>query len=105
MSEISLRVTQRVLDYAQGANARARQIAFAGASADIAPKLATITGSQPLSILLGGLITLVAADNSAIWRTHNREAAADFDALYDLLARYPSTPMRFVCEILDTRPS
>lgn len=101
MGEISLTVTKRILAHAQDENAHARQIAYAQATLDIAPRLAPITKTNPLTLRLGGLITLTLADSSSIWRAHNEQFAADFDALYEFLARYPSKRMRFLCEVLD----
>jgi hypothetical protein len=51
--------------------------------------------------MLGGRLTLVVADRGAIWRVHNEEHVSDFDVLFEFLAKYPSQPMRFVCEIVD----
>jgi hypothetical protein len=48
---------------------------------------------------LGGRVSLVVGDRGAIWRAHNEQYAGDFEALFALLARYPSQPMRFLCEL------
>lgn len=100
MSEISLAVTKGILEYAQGESAHARQIAYSNPSEDIAAQLAAITRTNRVTLRIGGLIVLVVADSSSIWRAHNREASDDFDFLFDFLAHYPSRKMRFVCELL-----
>jgi hypothetical protein len=100
VAEITLRVTKRELAHATGLRQKERQIAYSGASPDIAPKLAEITAKHPVTLRLGGLITLDVADRNAIWRVHNEKHAADFDALFKFLAQYPSKPMRFLCEIV-----
>jgi hypothetical protein len=100
MSEISLAVTKGILEYAQGQNAHARQVAYSNSSEDIAARLATITGTNRVTLRIGGLITLVVADSSSTWRAHNKDAAKDFDILFEFLAHYPSRKMRFVCEVV-----
>ncbi|MBA3560717.1 MAG: hypothetical protein H0W30_19230 [Gemmatimonadaceae bacterium] len=99
MAEITLAVTKRVLDYAKGDREKERQIAYSSPSADIAARLGSVTRQDHLSLRLGGRITLIVGDRGAIWRAHNAQYAEDFDALYTFLARYPSQPMRFLCEI------
>ena len=100
MAEISLAVTKPVLEYATGAREKERQIAYSSPSADVAAQLGSVTARDPVSIRLGGRITLVVADRGAIWRAHNAQHAEDFDALFTILARYPSQPMRFLCDIV-----
>jgi hypothetical protein len=100
MPEISLSVTKGVLNYATGPREKERQIAYSMASADIAPRLAAVTTKERILLRLGGLITLSVADRGAIWRAHNEQYVDDFDALFAFLARYPSRPMRFLCELL-----
>lgn len=99
MAEISLAVTKRVLEYTKTAGEKERQIAYTSASADIAPRLAEVTTQKHVKLRLGGRITLVVGDRGAIWRAHNDTYATDFDALFNFLARHPSLPMRFLCEI------
>jgi hypothetical protein len=100
VAEISLAVTKGVLEYARGAREKERQIAYSSASADIAARLATVTTRERVLLRIGGRISLVVADRGAIWLAHNAQYADDFDALFTLLARYPSQPMRFLCEVL-----
>jgi len=100
MAEISLAVTKGVLSYASGAREKERQIAYTSATPEIAPMLAAVTTRDRLLLRLGGRITLVVADRGAIWRAHNAQYAEDFDALFTFLARHPSEPMRFLCEIV-----
>jgi hypothetical protein len=101
VAEISLAVTKGVLAYATGPREKERQIAYTQATPNIASRLAEVTTNHRLKLRLGGRLTLVVADRGAIWRAHNNEHAADFDALFALLARYPSQPMRFLCEIVE----
>jgi hypothetical protein len=100
MAEISLAVTKGVLAYATGPREKERQIAYTDATPDIAPRLAEVTTKRRLTLRVGGRLSLVVADRGAIWRAHNDAHAADFDALFALLARYPSQSMRFICEIV-----
>ncbi len=99
MAEISLAVTKAVLEYTKAPREKERQIAYTAASADIAARLAEVTTKRHVKLRLGGRITLVVGDRGAIWRAHNEQHASDFDALFTFLARYPSQPMRFLCEI------
>lgn len=99
MSEISLAVTKPVLTYAK--DQRERQIAYTSATPDIAPILAEVGKRHRVNLRLGDWITLVVADRGAIWRAHNAEHAADFDALFAFLAHHPSKPMRFLCELAE----
>ncbi len=101
MSEISLAVTKGVLAYATVGREKERQIAYTQATPDIAPRLSTVTTNHRLTLKFGGRLTLIVADRGAIWRAHNDQHAADFDALFSLLALYPSQPMRFLCEIVE----
>ena len=101
MAEISLAVTKGVLEYAKPPRERERQIAYTAATPDIAPRLAKVSAKERVKLRLGDRITLVVADRGAIWRAHNDEYAADFEALFAFLARHPSQPMRFLCEIAE----
>ena len=100
MPEISLKVTKDVLAYARGAHDKERQIAYTEATPDIAPRRAEVTTKHRLRLRLGDRITLVVADRGAIWRAHNEQYLNDFDALFEFLAKYPSQPMRFICEVV-----
>jgi hypothetical protein len=100
VAEISLAVTKGVLEYAKPPREKERQIAYTLATADIATRLAEVTTHQRVKLRIGGRITLVVADRGAIWRAHNEQHADDFDALFAFLAKYPSQPMRFLCEII-----
>jgi hypothetical protein len=81
-------------------NAHGRQIAYSNPSEDIVAQLAAVTRSNRVTLRFGGIITLVLADSSSIWRVHNEQFTEDFDILFDFLAHYPSRRMRFVCEVL-----
>ncbi len=101
MAEISLAVTKAVLEYTKASREKERQIAYTSPTADIAPRLSEVSAKQRVKLRLGGRLTLVVADRGAIWRAHNEEHAADFNALFTFLARYPSQSMRFLCEITE----
>lgn len=101
MSEISLAVTKAVLEYTKSPREAERQLAYSSASADIAARLGAVTKKHHVKLVLGGRITLIVGDRGAIWRAHNEQYVTDFDALFSLLARYPSRPMRFLCELAD----
>lgn len=100
MAEISLAVTKRVLDYTSTEREKERQIAYTSPTADIATRLAEVTTQHHVKLRVGGRITLVVGDRGAIWRAHNDAYATDFDALFSFLAKYPSLPIRFLCEII-----
>lgn len=100
MGDISLSVTKKVLEYAKPPREKERQIAYTSASADIATHLAEVTRDRPVTVRLAGRIMLVVADRGAIWRAHNEQYNEDSDALFTFLARYPSQPLRFVCEVV-----
>lgn len=101
MPEISLAVTKRVLAHTKDQREKERQIAYTSPTSDISPRLAEVGTKHRLKLRLGDLLTLVVADRGAIWRAHNDEYAGDFDSLFNLLARYPSKSMRFLCEITE----
>jgi len=101
VAEISLAVTKGVLAYATPPREKERQIAYTLATPDIAARLGKVTTNHRLKVRLGGRLTLVVADRGAIWRAHNEQYADDFDALFTFLAKYPSQPMRFLCDIID----
>lgn len=102
MAEISLAVTKAVLEYTKASGEKERQIAYTSATVDVATHLARASTKQRVKLRLGGRITLVVADRGAIWRAHNDEYADDFNALFAFLARHPSEPMRFLCEIAES---
>jgi hypothetical protein len=100
VAEISLYVTPGVTDRMSTAPAHQHQIAYNEPSQDIAPRLREVNGQQRASVRLGGLVVLEVGDTGAIWRTHNERHADDFEALFQLLARYPGRSMRFLCELV-----
>jgi hypothetical protein len=100
MPEISLYVTRGVVEHSTVTAADQRQIAYREASADIAERLRAANRDHRVVLQLGDLVLLTVGDTSAIWRSHNKERAADFDALFEMLARYPDRPMRFLCELV-----
>ena len=101
MAEISLTVTKGVLAHAGAGRESQRQIAYTQASSDVDAALRGASASSRVRIRLGGLVILTVGDTGAIWRAHNADAAVAFDALFTLLAEYPSQPMRFVCDIAE----
>jgi hypothetical protein len=101
VAEILLTVTSGVLAHAGAGRESQRQIAYTQPSSEVAVALRAATASSRVRVRLGGLVILAVGDTGAIWRAHNADAAAAFDALFTLLAEYPSQPMRFVCEIAE----
>jgi hypothetical protein len=101
VAEISLAVTKAVLDHTRAPRERERQIAYKDASAEISGRLGEVTKQKHEKVRLAGRITLVVGDRGAIWRAHNEQYAKDFDALFTLLAQYPSQYLRFLCEITE----
>ena len=55
------------------------------------------TAREPVTLRLGGRVSVTVGDSGAIWRVH-QHARADFDSLFEILARQPDTDMEFVCE-------
>jgi len=101
VAEISLTVTSGVLAHAGAGRESLRQIAYTQPTSDVAAALRAAPASSRVRIRLGGPVILTVGDTGAIWRAHNADAAAAFDALFALLAQYPSQPMRFVCELAE----
>ena len=99
MGQITLVVTSAELNYYNAGHAAEAQIALRSPSADIAPAIRDLTSKNRANLILGGCVTLVAADPGAIWRAHNEENVEDFDTLFDLLARRPDREMRFLCDL------
>ncbi len=98
MSEISLVVTKGVSERCHLVNQR--QIAYRDPSDDIRSDLEKADGANRLTLTLGGFVRLQVGDTGAIWRSHNPNREAIFDALFDLLNQRPDIPMRFVCELV-----
>jgi hypothetical protein len=99
VSEVSLYVTPDALAHIASAPANQLQIAYRDGSVDIARPLRAASAANKLTLKLGGFVTLVVGDTGAIWRSHNKEYADDFDALFKLLAHHPGQPMRFLCTL------
>lgn len=99
MSEISLRVTRSVLNHLGDGRKEQRQIALTSSSQDIAEEIGSISAKNRRLLVIGSCIPLVLADRSALWRAHNTDRVADFDAFFELLARRPGQEMRVLCEL------
>lgn len=98
MGEISLVVTQAVLNHISDDKDNQSQIAIREPSPEIKSIIAKLTRLTPRILILGGLIKLRAGDTGAIWKAHNTEFIDDFEDLFDLLSRRPGSEMRFLCE-------
>jgi hypothetical protein len=101
LPELSLTVTSGILAQSLSATDTRRQIAINAPSPDLAAKLSTASATKPITLRIGGLLTLVVGDTHSIWRAHNVHRPADFDRLYEFLANYPSARMRFLCDVLE----
>ena len=101
MPDITLAVTQPVLNQVAEGNAFLRQIAIQARSEDINAMLNTASRENRLDLILGNCVRLVVGDNSSIWRSQNNGATeADFDSIYELLSRRPDQGMMFLCEVV-----
>ena len=98
MSEISLIVTRAVS--VRSDLLSQRQIAYREPSDDIGRELEKADRDHRLTLSLGGFLQLHVGDTGAIWRSHNADCEAAFDALFDLLSLRPDMPMRFACELV-----
>ncbi len=100
MARISLTVTQRVLEVIQGGQEGQRQIAMRNPSADIGAVIRGANAQEPVALRLGSRISLTVGDSGAIWRVHQLDRdRADFDSLFEILARRPGAEMEFICEL------
>lgn len=99
MAEISLVVTQAVLDHVSGGNESQSQIALRSPSQEIKSIVSQLNAQNRKTLVLGGRIKLVVGDTGAIWLAHNLEYRNDFMSLFSMLARRPGQEMRFLCEI------
>jgi len=100
MSEITLVVTQGVVDHVLPDHPKEKQIAIRSPTQDIAPTIGKLTRTNQKTLRLGGCIDLVLGDPGAIHRAHNDQKFRDFEALYNLLERRPNHEMRFLCEVI-----
>jgi len=99
VAQISLVVTQAVLDHISGGNESQRQIALRSASAEIKSIVSQLNARNRKTIVLGGYVRLVVGDTGAIWLAHNSHYVDDFISLFTILSRRPGEEMRFLCEI------
>ena len=101
MPEITLVVTQPVVNYVLQGHPGEKQIAIRSPTPDIAPMIGQLTRNNRMTLRLGGCIDLILGDTGAIHRAHNGgQHVQDFEALYDLLERRLDYEMRFLCEII-----
>jgi hypothetical protein len=98
VSEITLVVTLRELEHAQG-NPKEKQIAMRSPSDDIAAALRGLGLRSRAHLSLGGFLTLDVVDPGAIWLAHNDKHSEAFAALWVFLATRPDREMRFLCEV------
>src|ERR1051325_1739271 len=91
MPQITLAVTDAARNQANKTAAdNQRQIAIKDASAELQERLKATHKGNKHSILIGGLIELIAGDTDAIWLSHQTGDVQrqDFNCLYELLARH-----------------
>jgi hypothetical protein len=100
MAEITLVVTQRVVNHTSQGHPDETQMAIRAPTPDIAPTIRQLTKTNRRTLRLGGCIDLTIGDTSAIHRSQNIQQVEDFDALFELLARRPDHAMRFLCEVI-----
>jgi hypothetical protein len=96
MGQISLSVTQAVVDHVARGHPDQRQIALSRASTDIQGTLSRLRTNNRRALVLGGLVQLIAGDPGAIWSAHN-VGSQEFDLLYRLLAIRPGSELRIGC--------
>lgn len=82
MAEISLVVTQAVLDHILGGNESQRQIAIRSPSPEIKSIVSKLGARNRKTIVLGGSIRLIIGDSGAIWLAHNSVYIDDFISLF-----------------------
>jgi hypothetical protein len=99
MPTVTLVVTPPHLRHVKAGHENQKQIAMREASSDIWPRLSQLTAGNRVNIQIGGCVTLIAGDPGAIWLAHNKEHVADFNSLFDLLARRPGVGMQFLCDL------
>jgi hypothetical protein len=100
MPEISLVVSQNVIEHVKTTDRNEKQIALRSATPDIRDALGQAKKDNRVNLRLGGCVTFSVGDPAAIHHSHNQSHIEDFDSLYDLLARRPDVEMRFLCEIV-----
>jgi hypothetical protein len=99
MAEISLVVTQAVLDHVSRGNESQSQIAMRAPSQNIKSVISQLDARNQKTIVLGGGVRLIVGDPGAIWLAHNSVYKDDFLSLFTMLSRRPGQAMRFLCEI------
>lgn len=95
MESIKLKVTSNVLFQIQKSNNQ-EQIAINSPTGSFAPLLAQANKHNKINVILAGVLKLDIGDTSAIWRAHNSMNEADFDALFNLLSKYPDKEFEFL---------
>ena len=98
MESIKLKVTTNVLFQIQKSNNQ-EQISINSPTGSLAPLIAQANKLNRICLVLAGTLPLYLGDTSAIWRAHNSQNEAAFDALFEFLAKYPDQEFEFLCEI------
>jgi hypothetical protein len=97
MTYITLAVTSAVIRQVDIAGRDQRQIAIRDASPELLAQIQSANGRNRIPVPVNGEFELVVGDTGAIWSSHqtNEIEKADFNSLYDLLARRPDHSIRF----------
>lgn len=100
MESLKLKVTSKVLAQSKKA-ANQEQIAITNPTDALIPLIAQANKLNRICLIFAGTLPLDLGDSSAIWRAHNSQNEAAFDALFEFLANYPDQEFDFLCEIRD----
>lgn len=100
MEFLKLKVTSKVLAQSQKAFNQ-EQIAITDPTEALAPIIAQASKQNRICLVFAGALTLYIGDTSAIWRAHNCQNEAVFDALFEFLSKFPDQAFEFVCEKKD----
>jgi hypothetical protein len=98
MLHITLAVTKRVIEYVSRGKLNARQIAIQGAATELLASLDKASKDHPAIVAINGVFGLCIGDTRAIWSAHQTTplSSEGFTSLYDLLARRPDQPVKFM---------
>ncbi|NTV91022.1 MAG: hypothetical protein HGA22_11795 [Clostridiales bacterium] len=98
MESLKLKVTSKVLAQSKKA-VNQEQIAITDPTDSLVPLIAQANKLNRICLIFAGALPLDLGDSSAIWRAHNSQNEAAFDALFEFLAKYPDQEFEFLCEI------